>query len=96
MRYRRSWATFLRGLWGFSELLLNDNQLTGEIPPELSRLANLRNLHLQRNQLTGEIPPELSNLELLGELLLNDNKLTGKIPRELATLQKCHPERHTP
>ena len=47
MRFRPSW------------LYLYDNQLTGEIPPELGRLSNLTGLFLHGNQLTGEIPPEL-------------------------------------
>ncbi len=41
---------------------LGDNRLTGEIPPELGNLVNLRGLDLKDNQLTGEIPPELGNL----------------------------------
>ena len=69
-----------------TELALPDNQLTGEIPPELSRLSNLSVLALPDNQLTGEIPPELGLLSNLTGLLLGDNQLTGKIPPELGRL----------
>ncbi len=67
-------------------LRLNDNDLTGEIPPELGNLASLEDLDLRRNLLTGEIPPELGNLANLGFLRLNDNNLTGEIPPELGNL----------
>ena len=39
-----------------------NNQLTGEIPPELENLIYLRMLVLEQNQLTGEIPPEVCDL----------------------------------
>ena len=68
------------------DLQLNDNQLTGAIPPELGNLANLKWLTLSDNQLTGAIPPELGNLTNLRELYLYDNKLTGIIPPELGNL----------
>ena len=43
-------------------LSLHNNQLSGEIPPQLTRLASLEGLYLYGNQLTGEIPPELGSL----------------------------------
>ena len=57
-------------------LYLNDNQLTGEIPPELGNLADLQQLALGENQLSGEIPPEFGNLPYLTELRLDGNQLT--------------------
>ena len=45
---------------GLIELDLSDNQLTGEIPPELDNLANLTRLDLSDNQLTGCVPSSLS------------------------------------
>ena len=67
-------------------LLLNKNQLTGEIPEELGNLSNLDLLNLEQNQLTGEIPEELSNLSNLRILWLSENQLTGEIPEELGNL----------
>ncbi len=67
-------------------LALDDNQLTGEISPELGNLVNLQGLLLNYNQLTGEIPPELGNLVNLQGLLLGYNRLTGEIPPELGNL----------
>ena len=65
---------------------LNNNQLTGPIPPELSNLASLQELQLSKNQLTGEIPPELGDLSSLRLLDLGANRLTGPIPSELGNL----------
>ena len=69
-----------------TRLILRDSQLTGTIPPELDRLANLGILALGGNQLSGPIPPELSGLANLQELWLNDNQLIGPIPSQLASL----------
>ena len=67
-------------------LILNYNQLTGEIPAELGNLANLQTLDLWENQLTGPIPSELGGLPSLEWLDLSDNQLTGPIPSELSRL----------
>jgi hypothetical protein len=69
-----------------TELYLNDNQLTGEIPPEIGDLTNLEVLHLRYNQLTGEIPSEIGNLTNLRILNLYSNELTGEIPPEIGNL----------
>ena len=67
-------------------LRLSGNQLSGEIPPELDSLTNLRRLWLSGNQLRGEIPPELSSLASLETLWLVENQLSGEIPPELGSL----------
>ena len=64
----------------------HSNNLTGTIPPELGRLANLSFLQLDSNNLTGTIPPEVGNLAKLEYLSLHDNQLTGTIPPELGRL----------
>ena len=67
-------------------LILNDNRLSGEIPPELGSLSNLTSLDLGGNQLSGSIPPELGSLSNLTYLELLDNQLSGEIPSELGNL----------
>ena len=67
-------------------LELTYNGLTGEIPPELGKLANLEWLRLGGDGLTGEILPELGGLANLRRLDLFDNDLTGEIPPELGKL----------
>ena len=65
---------------------LNNNGLTGEIPPEIGNLTNLSDLRLYGNQLTGAIPPEIGNLTNLTRLDLENNQLTGSIPTEIGNL----------
>ena len=61
------------------------NNMTGEIPPEIGMLGELRKLNLS-GELTGTIPPEIGNLSKLEELFLMFNELTGEIPPELGQL----------
>ena len=65
---------------------MQENELTGPIPPELANLVGLSVLHLGWNNLTGPIPPSLGGLASLRELVLRVNNLTGPIPPELADL----------
>ena len=67
-------------------LLLGGNQLSGEIPAELSNLSNLTGLFLGNNRLSGVIPAELGNLSNLESLFLFSNQLSGVIPAELGNL----------
>jgi hypothetical protein len=65
---------------------LDENLLSGSIPPELGGLTNLTILKLTSNQLTGPIPPELGNLTNLQHFQLFLNQLSGSIPANLANL----------
>ena len=64
--------------------------MTGQIP-DLSKLANLKELYLSNNQLTGQIP-DLSKLVNLNILYLSNNQLTGQIPdlSKLTRLKNLH------
>jgi len=65
---------------------LNDNNLSGNIPPEIGNLYNLEGLGLLRNKLSGSIPSEIGNLLKLTGMELGDNNLTGSIPPEIGNL----------
>jgi len=67
-------------------LILEGNQLTGSIPPEIGNLTNLTHLYLRDNQLTGSIPSEIGNLTNLTYLSLSANQLTGEIPESICDL----------
>jgi len=67
-------------------LILYDNQLSGEIPPEIGNLTYLSGLYLSANQLSGEIPSEIGNLDSLTTLSLGANQLSGEIPSEIGNL----------
>ncbi len=66
------------------ELDLDDNNLSGRIPPELGDLSLLRSLNLFGNRLSGKIPPELGKLSKLQSLSLGGNRLGGCIPEGLS------------
>ena len=74
-----------------TELDLQYNGLSGQLPPELGNLANLTLLDLRFNNFTGPIPPELGNLANLtkldfGHFPLFGGLLSGPIPPELGSL----------
>ena len=71
---------------GEYRLNLWENQLTGEIPSELSSLSNLEGLHLHTNGLSGTIPSWLGDLAKLERLSLRNNRFSGQIPSELGNL----------
>ncbi|KAF8410195.1 hypothetical protein HHK36_002717 [Tetracentron sinense] len=66
--------------------LLQSNNISGPIPPELGRLSKLHTLDLSNNFLTGEIPISLDHLKSLQYLLLNNNSLSGAFPLSLANM----------
>ena len=68
-------------------LYLENNDLSGPIPPELGQLDQLIHLFLHMNDLTGPIPPELGALSKLEHLSLYLNKLSGDIPPQLGDLE---------
>ena len=70
-----------------ASLVLRDQALRGELPPQLGDLSNLRILDLFLNNLTGLIPPELGDLANLQRLILGRNfRLSSPIPPELGNL----------
>jgi ELWxxDGT repeat protein len=69
-----------------SELKLQNNQLSGGIPPALGDLAGLRGLLLSGNQLSGPIPATLGDLLGLRTLKLHSNALGGEVPSTITNL----------
>ncbi|PIA59777.1 hypothetical protein AQUCO_00400579v1 [Aquilegia coerulea] len=61
-------------------VLLDGNQLTGEIPDTLGYVKTLEVLRLDRNSFSGAVPSNLKNLTSLSELHLASNKLSGLVP----------------
>ncbi|KAM1917629.1 hypothetical protein ACFX13_037206 [Malus domestica] len=66
--------------------LVSNPALSGEIPPELSKITNLRVLSLSQNNLLGNIPREIGVLVRLEQLDLSYNNLSGEIPQEIGGL----------
>ncbi|XP_031115790.1 probable LRR receptor-like serine/threonine-protein kinase At3g47570 [Ipomoea triloba] len=67
-------------------LSLHTNQISGNIPREISNLISLQTLLLHDNKISGEIPPEIGYLGNLRILFLFENKFFGKIPSALGNL----------
>ncbi|KAK4366923.1 hypothetical protein RND71_014803 [Anisodus tanguticus] len=65
---------------------LSYNQLSGEIPKELSNLTEIRALNLSHNHISGTILSEFLNLQNIESLDLSYNNLTGQIPTQLLEL----------
>ncbi|CAI9754158.1 unnamed protein product [Fraxinus pennsylvanica] len=65
------------------ELCLSHNFLTGEIPASIGQMSSLGLMDLSNNRLSGQISKEFGNLSRINYLFLNDNHLSGKIPPAL-------------
>ncbi|MEM7533010.1 MAG: fibronectin type III domain-containing protein [Chloroflexota bacterium] len=69
------------------ELYLERNNLTGELPPDISGLHELIKLHLSHNALIGSIPEALYSLHHLHTLYLDNNELSGEIASSIIGLE---------
>ncbi|XVE56445.1 hypothetical protein DITRI_Ditri04bG0009900 [Diplodiscus trichospermus] len=65
---------------------LSDNNLSGEIPTEITSLFWLISLNLSKNGLTGKIPGTIGNMGALESIDLSFNHLSGAIPPSISNL----------
>ncbi|KAG5520724.1 hypothetical protein RHGRI_033337 [Rhododendron griersonianum] len=72
----------LENMDALTELWLDGNSLTGSIP-DMSRLVNIKIVHLENNKLSGPLPSYFGRLPSLQELYVQNNSLSGKIPPAL-------------
>lgn len=63
------------------EFRVNNNRLSGVIPPCIVEFTALEIAHLQNNLFTGSIPERVVELTQLRELVLANNRLSGALPR---------------
>eukprot|EP01036_Dinobryon_divergens_P027427 gene27427-36200_t len=68
------------------DLCVDNNGLSGSIPPEIGQLMELRSINLSLNFLTGSIPPEFGRLIHLTSLDLSMNTLKEGISPEIGQL----------
>ena len=64
-------------------LSVDDMNLNGALPSEISLLSGLTTLSLSRNSFTGHLPSELGALGNLTFLDLEQNRFSGRIPSHL-------------
>ncbi|KAJ4789516.1 LRR receptor-like serine/threonine-protein kinase GSO1 [Rhynchospora pubera] len=69
-----------------SSLDLSENNLTGNIPTEVTSLYSLLSLNLSGNKLGGEITGKFGRMQRIESLDLSRNHLTGPIPESLTKL----------
>nr|CAB3468185.1 unnamed protein product [Digitaria exilis] len=65
---------------GLKVLHAENNRLGGELPSDMSKLANLTDLSLPSNRITGSIPASIKLLQRLNTLDLSGNRISGVIP----------------
>uniref|UniRef100_A0A7S4VGA5 L domain-like protein n=1 Tax=Ditylum brightwellii TaxID=49249 RepID=A0A7S4VGA5_9STRA len=65
---------------------LDNNNLNGTIPSEISTLNDLRTLQLDQNILRELVPEDIANLTMLEKLRLDNNMLSGPLPSMISQL----------
>ncbi|XP_076897494.1 putative LRR receptor-like serine/threonine-protein kinase At4g30520 isoform X1 [Bidens hawaiensis] len=76
----------IANLTNLRQVLLQNNNISGQIPVGIGHLPKLQTLDLSNNKLTGHVPESLGHLNNLQYLKLNNNTLSGAIPLSLASL----------
>lgn len=76
----------LTGRETITKLDLKENNLHGQIPPELFMFPELTSIELYGNWMSGILPDELFALPKLEVLDIDDNLLTGAIPASISSL----------
>jgi hypothetical protein len=69
--------------WHVYHIDLSENNMIGNLPPELGSLKYLSHLYLLNNNLSGTLPLEFDKLDKLEDLLLSGNNFSGKLPPKI-------------
>ncbi|KAG4978099.1 hypothetical protein JHK84_037784 [Glycine max] len=76
--------------WGSTKLaimVLEGNQLSGNLPPELGNLTQIQRLLLSSNNFIGELPVTLVKLTTLQDIVIQGSGLSGPIPSGISFLE---------
>ena len=75
----------ISGCLSLRNLLLFDNQLSGNLPPELGKISSLEVIRVGGNKdIVGKIPDEFGDLSNLTVLGVTDTGVSGSLPSNLA------------
>ncbi|KAG2409670.1 LRR receptor-like serine/threonine-protein [Vigna angularis] len=74
----------LGNMEALTELWLDGNLLTGPLP-DMSKLINLKIVHLENNKLSGRLSSYLGSLPSLQALFIQNNSFSGEIPAGLVS-----------
>ncbi|MGB1308693.1 MAG: leucine-rich repeat domain-containing protein, partial [Oceanihabitans sp.] len=73
------------------KIILNSNNLDGNIPTEITNLTELKELWLQTSPLlTGALPANIGDLVNLEKLILSSNSLSGQVPTSIQNLSQLN------
>ncbi|KAG5629253.1 hypothetical protein H5410_000970 [Solanum commersonii] len=70
----------------FTSMDMSSNNLSGDIPISLTRLARLRSFNFSKNNLTGRIPNDIGDMKVLESVDLSENQFFGQIPQSFSSL----------
>lgn len=68
---------------GLARLKLDNNGISGSLPPAIGNLTSMTGLSLSANRLTGTLPPELFRLSRLVLFSISNNSLVGSLPSNI-------------
>ena len=71
----------------YHSFTVDDNDMIGSIPMEISFLTKLNTLRLDENDMTSTLPSSIGSLSDLTSLMLSDNSFSGELP-DLSNLTK--------
>ncbi|XP_038882240.1 receptor-like protein EIX2 [Benincasa hispida] len=73
-------------LYLMTSMDLSHNNLSGEIPQEITNLVELKSMNLSGNSLRGNIPQQIGSMTNVESLDLSRNQLSGQIPQSISKL----------
>lgn len=73
-------AAFVCEATSLAVLSLNENEIIGSLPQEISNCRRLTHLYLRGNKLSSNLPSSLSRLSNLKRFDISDNAFSGQIP----------------
>ncbi|GKV29239.1 hypothetical protein SLEP1_g38180 [Rubroshorea leprosula] len=80
------WLEYDKTLYLVKIMDFSGNNLSGEIPSEVTNLQGLQSLNLSHNFFIGRIPKEIGNMRMLESVDFSGNNLSGSIPESMSNL----------